>query len=196
MLTYYNTGADGKDLDTVTGISNENWPSSLKKTVGYSHGNDISSNGHTLVKWGGDNTGGGSFASTSKFYESVYFDISAIHQQLPDEDIEIILYGTWYSEVGNAKINVSVECFTSTTKPSININNSTKQITLSNLTVSDENITNPTYSNISESISCEIPTKKGSPVNYKTEYTPAFKIIFHKSDSESNYRTIVIQPLS
>lgn len=196
VLTYYYTGNDGKDLDTVTGISNTNWPSKLKSTVGYGHGDTISSNGTTLIKWGGDNTGGGTNAGSSKFYESVYFDISAIQQQLPEEDIEIILYGTWYSEVGEAKINVSIECFTSITKPNINVNNNTKQITLSNLTISDETIQNPTYSNINEPILCEIPTKRGSAQNYKNEYTPAFKITFHKSDSESNYRTISIQPLS
>lgn len=129
VVSYYYTGADGKDLDTVTGVSNTNWPLS-KNTVGYSHGNEIkNSSGTTLIYWGGDNTGGGSANASTKYYESVYFNIKAIQEQLPNEDIDIILYGTWFSELGNGNIYISMDCYTCSTIPTISTNN--KIITLS-----------------------------------------------------------------
>lgn len=188
VVSYYYTGADGKDLDTVTGISNTNWPLS-KNTVGYSHGNEIKNNSDiTLIYWGGDNTGGGSSNASTKYYESVYFNIKAIQEQLPNEDIDIILYGTWFSELGNGNIYISMDCYTCSNIPTLSTN-SNKIITLSG-----DDLTK-TYSN-DNNLSCYIPTKKGSPSDYKNAYTPAFKITFKKVTTESNYRTIIIQPLS
>ena len=187
VVSYYYTGADGKDLDTVTGISNTNWPLS-KNTVGYSHGNEIkNSSDITLIYWGGDNTGGGSANASTKYYESVYFNIKAIQEQLPNEDIDIILYGTWFNELGNGNIYISMDCYTCPNTPDISVND--KIITLSG------NDLIKTYSNDND-LSCYIPTKKGSPSEYKNTYTPAFKITFKKITNDSNYRTIVIQPLS
>lgn len=188
VVSYYYTGADGKDLDTVTGISNANWPLS-KNTVGYSHGNEIKNNSDvTLIYWGGDNTGGGSANASTKYYESVYFNIKAIQEQLPNEDIDIILYGTWFSELGNGNIYISMDCYTCSNIPTLSTN-SNKIITLSG-----DDLTK-TYSN-DNNLSCYIPTKKGSSSDYKNAYTPAFKITFKKVTTESNYRTIIIQPLS
>lgn len=188
VVSYYYTGADGKDLDTVTGISNANWPLS-KNTVGYSYGNEIKNNSDvTLIYWGGDNTGGGSANASTKYYESVYFNIKAIQEQLPNEDIDIILYGTWFSELGNGNIYISMDCYTCSNIPTLSTN-SNKIITLSG-----DDLTK-TYSN-DNNLSCYIPTKKGSPSDYKNAYTPAFKITFKKVTTESNYRTIIIQPLS
>lgn len=187
VVSYYYTGADGKNLDTVTGISNTNWPLS-KNTVGYSHGNEIkNSSGTTLIYWGGDNTGGGSANASTKYYESVYFNIKAIQEQLPNEDIDIILYGTWFSELGNGNIYISMNCYTCSTTPAISTNNKI-------ITLSGDDLTE-TYSNDND-LSCYIPTKKGSPADYKNAYTPAFKITFKKVTDDSNYRTIIIQPLS
>lgn len=184
IVNYYYTGADGKDLDTVTGVSNSNWPSSIKSTVGYGHDNEITYNGITLIKFGGDNTGGGNANANIKFYESIYFNIEAIQTILPNEDIEVILYGTWYSEKLNGNIHIQFITYESDTIPEININN--KVITLSGA--------NETYA--TDNMTCSIVTKKGSTRDYQTTYTPAFKIIFKKSTNNSNYRTITIQPLS
>lgn len=190
VVSYYYTGADGQDLDTVTGVDNENWPLS-RNTVGFSHGTADSpiknSSGVTLIQWGGDNTGGGSSNANTKYYESVYFNIKAIQEQLPNEDIDVILYGTWFNTKGEGNIHVSLNCYTCSTVPTISIND--KIITLSG----DDLV--ETYSN-DNSLICQIATKKGSPADYKTAYTPAFKITFKKTTTTSNYRTIIIQPLS
>lgn len=190
VVSYYYTGADGQDLDTVTGVDNENWPLS-RNTVGYSHGsaNDPikDSSGVTLIQWGGDNTGGGSSNSTTKYYESVYFNIKGIQEQLPNEDIDVILYGTWYNTKGEGNIHVSLNCYTCSTVPTVSINDKI-------ITLSGDDLTE-TYSN-DNSLICQIATKKGSPSNYKNAYTPAFKITFKKVTNDSNYRTIIIQPLS
>ena len=190
VVSYYYTGADGQDLDTVTGVDNENWPLS-RNTVGFSHGTVDSpiknSSGVTLIQWGGDNQGGGSSNATTKYYESVYFNIKGIQEQLPNEDIDVILYGTWFNTKGEGNIHVSLNCYTCSTVPTISIND--KIITLSG----DDLV--ETYSN-DNSLICQIVTKKGSPADYKTAYTPAFKITFKKTTTTSNYRTIIIQPLS
>ena len=185
VVNYYYTGADGKDLDTVTGINNANWPSSIKSTVGYGHQSEIKYNGITLIKFGGDNTGGGSLNAITKYYESIYFNIDAIQNVLPNEDVEVILYGTWYSEKSNGNIHVQFITYESESIPAINVN-SDKLITLEG---ADE-----TYRN--DGMVCSIVTKRGSAQDYKNSYTPAFKIIFKKSADGSNYRTVSIQALS
>ena len=186
VLTYYYTGTDGKDLDTVTGIENNNWP--LNKTVGYGHKSSITNNDIALIQFGGDNLGGGTENSSVKYYESVYFDINEIENTLPGEDIEVVLYGTWYSSVGNGNITISLDCYTCDEKPTINIDSNTKRITLSG-----NNLVN-TYSNATD-MYCYIPTLKGGPSNYKTAYTPAFKIKFHRTE-DTIYNTVTIQQLS
>lgn len=186
LVSYYYTGADGKDLDTVTGISNTNWPLA-NSTVGYNHSSKITdTNGTTVIQFGGDNTGGGSANATTKYYETIYFNIKAIQALIPNEDVEVILYGTWYSELNNGHINVSLQCYSSDSEPTINVNTSTKVITLGNVT--------ETYS--TDSMECSIVTKKGTPSSYQTTYTPAFKLIFHKTTADTNHRTISIQALS
>lgn len=193
VLSYYYTGADGKDLDTITAINNENWPLS-NNYVGYTsdgsnHKTITNSTGTTLVQWGGDNTGGGD-GESNKYYESVYFNLKAIQEQLPNEDVEIVLYATWYNTIGNGHINAFIYCYTCDEVPTITTNN--KQISLSG-----ENLVN-TYSNTS-SMSCNIITKGGSNVNptdYKEKYTPAYKLVFKKSSGNSNYRTISIYSLN
>lgn len=189
VLSYYYTGSDGDDLDTVTGISNDNWPLQ-NKTVGYKHSTNITNNADIkLIHWGGDNTGGGSSAANDKFYESIYFDIKHIQEQLPHEDVEVILYGTWYAEMGNKNIHISIDAYTCDEIPTITDNSSTKRITLSGT-----NLVN-TYSN-TDLATCNIVTYKGDPTNYENAYTPAFKIIFKQTVDGSDYRTVIVQPLS
>ena len=185
LVNYYYTGADGRDLDTVTGINNANWPTSLKSTVGYRHGNEISYNDIVLIKWGGDNMGGGSANASTRYYESIYFNIKAIQEQLPNEDIEVILYGTWFSEKGNSQIHIQLITYTSDSVPTITLN-SNKTITL----------TGATESYTQDDMTCSVVTKKGTPSEYKTSYTPVFKIVFKKNSNNSNYRTISVIPLS
>lgn len=186
LVSYYYTGADGKDLDTVTGITNASWPLN-NATVGYGHSSKITNaNGTTIIQFVGDNTGGGSSNASTKYYETIYFNLKAIQELLPNEDVEVILYGTWYSEMNNGHINVSLQCYTSDSEPTINVNSTTKVISLGNVTES--------YS--TNEMECSIVTKKGGANNYKTSYTPAFKLVFHKTTDESNHRTISIQALS
>lgn len=186
LVSYYYTGADGKDLDTVTGVNNAGWPLN-DSTVGYGHSQKITdNNGTVIIQFGGDNTGGGSSNASTKYYETIYFNLKAIQELLPNEDVEVILYGTWYSEMNNGHINISLECYTSDTEPIINVDSATKVISLGNVT--------ETYS--TNEMECSIVTKKGGAQNYQTAYTPAFKLIFHKTADDSNYRTISIQTLS
>lgn len=189
VISYYYTGADGKDLDTVTGVSNKNWPLS-KNTVGYGHDKLISNSSNvTLIHWGGDNQGGGSENASTKYYESIYFNINAIQEQLSNEDIDIILYGVWYNELGDGNIHISMDCYSSPNIPTIH-ENSNRLITLTGDDL------NKTYSS-DNNLTCYIAAKgKGYASNYETSYTPAFKITFKKVVNDSNHRTIIIKPLS
>lgn len=187
ILSYYYTGADGKDLDTVTEITNTNW--TLSKTVGYGHSHEISSNGITYIKFGGDNTSGGSENANVNYYETIYLNIKEMQALLPDEDIIITLYGTWYSSKGNGHINVSMDCYTCNETPSINVDSSTKIITLSG------NNLQTTYQSNS-TMQCNVVTIKGNTSNYSSTYTPTFRITIKKMSNSSNYRTISIESLS
>lgn len=185
IVNYYYYGSDGKDLDTVTEISNENW--SLSKTVGYGHSSEITKDGVTLVKFGGDNTGGGSANANDRFYESIYLNIDAIQQALPNEDITLTLYGSWYSQLSTGNIHVSCETYISDTVPTISVNN--KIITLNSDTLEK------TYVNANDLI-CNIPAKKGDNKTYTTSYSPAFQIILHKVGSgTTNRKAIEIKKL-
>ena len=185
VLKYYYTGTDGKDLDTVTAIQNPNW--SLSKEVGYGKSNNISKNNTRLIYWSGDNTGGGTGNENDKYYESIYFAINDIQNEL-DEDIEIILYGTWYNTKINGKITIMLDCYTSSTIPAIDVD-SKKLITLSS------NDLVKTYSN-NKLFQCKVDATSKSNSTYKTTYTPVCKLTLKKSQSGTNYRTISIEPLS
>lgn len=185
VLKYYYTGIDGKDLDTVTEIENINW--TLSKEVGYGKSNSIINNGITLIQWGGDNTGGGTGNINDKYYESIYFNINAI-QDVLDEDIEIILYGTWYNTKINGKITVMLDCYTCDNIPTISTS-SNKIITLSG------NNLIKTYFN-DNLFQCTIDATSKSNSTYKTSYTPACKLTLHKSAPDTNYRTISIEALN
>ena len=191
VVSYYYTGADGQDLDTVTGVDNENWPLS-RNTVGFAHGTADSpiknSSGTTLIQWGGDNTGGGSSNATMKYYESVYFNIKAIQEQLPNEDIDIILYGIWFTAKGNGNIKVSLSCYTGST-PTVTYDSNHL------IAISGDDLVK-TYTNNDTLICSVVNTGKNLASRYKTKYTPMFRITFKKVTDDSNYRTIIIQPLS
>ena len=194
LISYYYTGNDGDDLDTITAINNSNWPLS-SRYVGYTtehnHESVVDSSNNVLIQWGGDNTGGGSNHGTTKFYESIYLDIKNIQNQLPNEDIEITLYGTWYDTMGDGNIHISLNTYACDSKPKVTIDSSTKMISLSS---SDNTFIN-SYSN-EDMFTCKVVTKKGTPTDYANVYTPIFKIVLHRSYGESNYRTISVQPLS
>lgn len=192
VLKYYYTGTDGKDLDTVTAIENTNW--NFKKTLGYGQGTDESgkyviknnNNNNILVQWGGDNTGGGTGNSEDKYYESLYFNINEIQNAL-DEDISIILYGTWYNSKINGKITIMLDCYTSSSVPSINVNNKI-------ITLTSNDLVN-TYSN-NKLFQCSVDATSKTNSTYSTTYTPVCKLTFKKSVPNSNYRTISIEPLN
>lgn len=192
ILRYYYTGADGKDLDTVTELNND-WSIS-RKTIGYGHQPDVpikNSNGITLIQFSGDNTGGGSENQTKKYYECVYFDVKHIQEEIPNEDVEILLYAGWYSSIGNGHINVSLSCYANETTPMIVDEGDTLK-----LTVNGEDLL-PTYEN-NTTMECNVLSKitSGSAAKYDSTYTPTFKLIFHKTIEGSNHRTVTIQQLS
>lgn len=189
IISYYYTGNDGKDLDTVTAISNENW--TLSRSVGYGHSQEIknSDNDTLLVKFGGDNQGGGADQGSTRFYESVFLDISKIKQILPNEDIEIVLYGTWYNTKLEGNIHITFTTYTADTD-TYEISQDENHL----ISISADNLTK-TYENPYE-LSCAITTVKGSTGEYQTTYTPAFKIVLHKIQNDENLVTITIDKLS
>jgi len=195
VISYYYTGNDGTDLDTVTEITNPNWPTTIRKNIGYGYNPDrpITFNNMELIKFSGDNTGGGIAHANDKFYECVYFNIKAIQEILTDEDIEIILYASWYKSRGNGHINISLQAYANEKTPTVVDLGNTFAVKVDDVEL------NPTYKNVSE-IECYIESfsnsNKSYSENYTTKYTPAFKIIFHKTTNDSNYRTVTIVPLS
>lgn len=188
IVQYYYTGNDGKDLDTVTAILNENW--SLDRSVGYGHKNEIkdSTGNNLLIKFGGDNTGGGSTSGGTRFYESVFLDIHKIKEILPTEDIEIVLYGTWFSQKLNGNIHVTFTTFNADNDEyTLSTNNNLISINADGLNTTFEN---------QEELECAITTIKGATSEYKTTYTPAFKITLHKVQEGTDLVTITIDKLS
>ena len=195
VIKYYYTGNDGEDLDTVTEIRNTNWPSTIRKNIGYGYQPDspITNNNVELIKFSGDNRGGGSLNANDKFYESVYINISEIQSILPNEDIEITLYGSWYKSIGNGYINVDLECFANETTPEVRDVGDRFE-----LYVNGESL-QPTYSthaNIGCYVTSFSNSNKTYSQNYNSMYTPVFNLVFHKVSNDSNYRTISITALS
>ena len=188
VISYYYTGQDGKDLDTATEIINTSWPLN-NNHVGYNIGNEIKdSSGTTLIYWGGDNTGGGSNDNTIKYYESVYFNIKDIQKQLPNEDIDIILYGIWFSQRNEGNVHISLNTYICSTTPTITV---TDRL----IHLSGEGLTE-TYKDNTSLICNVAQSGTGHSDKYKTDYTPIFKITFKKIKDDSNYRTIIVQSLS
>lgn len=194
LLKYYYTGQDGKDLDTVTALSN-NW-NLTRKTIGYGHQPDSpikNNNNIKLIQFSGDNRGGDTGNANDIYYEYVYFDIKHIQDELPNEDVEIILYAAWYEKVSNGHINVSLECYSSDEIPTVNDLGDVLSLSVNGVTLT------PTYVNNSTmelNINSYLNRNSGAYSNYVNTYTPAFKITFHKVISESNHRTITVQQLS
>lgn len=191
ILEYYYTGLDGTDLDTVTELSND-WPID-RHTIGWGHSPNTpitNDDGKVLIQFSGDNRGGGSDNADVKYYESVYFNIKEIQSIIPNEDIEITLYAGWYANRGNGNININLKTFISDVEPTVVDNGDTLSLNVNGVTLQ------PNYQNKKDTI-CNISNSiKGQASNYKNSYTPAFRLIFHKTTNDSNYRTVSIIPLS
>ena len=193
IFKYYYTGADGKDLDTVTELTNS-WDIS-RNTIGYGHRPNepiTDNNGVTLIQFSGDNRGGGDGAE-NLYYECVYFDIKHLQEHIPNEDVEIILYGAWCDYVLHGHINISLECYANDTTPEVIDLGDTLSLRVNGVEL------DKTYENNS-TMECNIVSTlnkdSSAHTNYKSKYTPVFKLIFHKTIQGSNHRTISIQPLS
>ncbi len=94
-LQFYWWWTDGKDLDIRCEFLN---PTSLaNQTVGAEKLEKITngSGSITYMQWGKDNT------TDTAGYEGIYIDVDALKQLgVPNNEIELKFYATWYAEVG------------------------------------------------------------------------------------------------
>jgi len=177
ILCYYYEGQDGIDLDTVTDISTPNWPLS-SHTLGYGHiGNGTHSDtglhaindGNDLIAvFGGDNTSGGD--GTTRYYESVYFNVKKMRELLPNQNIEITLYGTWWSQRLRGQIHIDVATYVGD-NPVISVAN--KTILLSGV--------EKTFETQSET-DCNVTATTHDTAGYKTAYTPCYRVILTQNN--------------
>lgn len=93
LVSYYYTGIDGRDLDTVTDISVNG--TVLGKT-GYGTGGKTITDpdGNILAVWSGDNTGGDT-TEDKKYYEQVMIDLNAVRNYTHD-DLVVSFYAAWW----------------------------------------------------------------------------------------------------
>lgn len=194
LISYYYTGVDGDDLDTMTVATG----ASEIGHAGYETGSNkttitaTNSDGHTaiLAKWGGDNIGGGTGSKEDKFYEEIILDLNAINNY-DAHDLNLVLYGAWYESKMEGNIHVSVSCYKGSLDLStLNSNNFTKRFDLSDLG-------EPTYHNPAELV-CFIPSEvdKGDSNNFKSTYTKAFGVKIHHTAASSNTCTFEISRLA
>lgn len=175
LVSYYYTGVDGKDLDTVTDISVNG--QILGKTGYGTGGNTIKDpSGNILAKWSGDNQGGGTTAD-QKYYEQCLIDLNAVRNYTHD-DLEVTFYAAWWAARGEGYVNSEFVCYTGSLDIStIEANTSTRIFDLSALT--------ETYRNPAEMRSY-VASKaiSGSAAKYQTAYTPTVKVTIKEADIE------------
>ncbi len=132
LVDYYYTGADGRDLDTVTEIPQIAGTNSAGSfTLGYGHENAITENidnsgnpitdGQVLARHGGDNQGGGSGTENMRFYETSYINVKRLMERFPDEDVVFNLYCIWWQGKMNGNIVINVQGLEGDEQPNFTI---------------------------------------------------------------------------
>ncbi|MDR1729939.1 MAG: hypothetical protein LBR52_04685 [Prevotellaceae bacterium] len=178
IIEYFYEGIDGRDLDTVTELAGAGLELP-EYTLGFQHdGNGTVAGGRAIVDndgfvvagFGGDNTGGGT-GTNERYYETVYVNVARLRALSPDDDIEITLYGTWYSQRTNGFIHIGLQGFAGETPE---FSNTQKRLSIGNL---------PNTFSSNGQIGCNISATVQGGTLYKTEYTPAFKIML-KANSD------------
>lgn len=200
LVSYYYTGVDGKDLDTVTDIS---VGGSVIGKTGFGTGSNTirdPRNNAVLAKWSGDNTGGGTTAD-QRYYEQVIVDLNAV-RNYTDSDLDVSFYAAWWGSRNQGYVNSEFICYTGhVDMDSIQADAATRQFDLSSLT--------ETYRNPVEMRSyVASKASSGSASQYTTAYTPTVKVTIKEASiavsgsttanesATSNLRTFKVTQLS
>jgi len=125
VVTAHWLDVGGHDFETQLHIENTNYKGTTN-VIGQNSTSDITYNGTTLIKYSGDNTGGGN--STYKVYtESYWINLTQLQNAIKNssnsityEDIKIYMDGYWYSSSNSSKskiLKVTVRGYSSTSVP-------------------------------------------------------------------------------
>lgn len=193
LVSYYYTGVDGVDLDTVTAINSDG--KFIGKT-GFGTPSKVIRSDTTneiLAKWSGDNRGGGTDAS-HRYYEQVIIDLNAVRRHT-DKPLDVDFYAAWWSRRDNGYVNSEFICYTGEIDMETITVSSTYQFDLSSLT--------QTYKNPTEMRSY-VASKaySGAANQYLTAYTPMIRVTIEDSDivvtrsAEKTKHTFTVSQLS
>lgn len=192
LISYYYTGNDGDDLDTVTHVEGSTKIGDCGFGTAAGTAGVKDANGDILLKWGGDNRGGGASGGATRFYEEVLVDLNAI-RRADDHDVDITLYAGWWRAKLDGYINVEFSCYSGSLDMSTAAGNpTTKRFDVTSLGAA-------TYTSPNE-MRCYIASKigSGSVNNYESTYTPAFKLTVKNTSASAsdNHRSFVVEALS
>ncbi len=185
LVSYYYTGVDGRDLDTVTDIS-VNGTVIGKTGYGTSSNYIKDPNGNILAVWSGDNTGGNTTAS-DKYYEQVLIDINAV-RKFTANPLEVAFYAAWWGMKLNGYVNSEFITYTGKVDmTTIKADTSTRKFDLSSLT--------ETYHNPAEMRSYVASrATSGSAAKYLEAYTPTVKVKIEDEDITLSGSTTAVDP--
>lgn len=167
LVSYYYTGADGRDLDTVTELDKNG---TIIDKCGYGQDDRYyikAPDGTIIARWAGDNQGGGTTAD-EKFYEEVLIDINAL-RRFTSDPVDVIFYAGWFGAKGIGYINSAFTTYTGTIADITTVPVSNLRFNLTGLT--------QTYKNPAEMRSYVASrSNNGGYTEYKSKYTSTIKV--------------------
>lgn len=105
VIRYYWEESGGKDLDTMTELTNTGITDVDGQGVGFSGPGNSISQVTSILHWAGDNTSSGN--------EAVYIDLRDFlaNNEVYSEFINVDVYATWYNTKGNGDFRMYVKAF-------------------------------------------------------------------------------------